>query len=252
MPIVLFTSLASAPGVTATALGLSIAWPKDVLLADCDAHPNMSISAGYLRSKSRGQGISDIAQALRERRLADAAILSHVIPLSRFDSTEALYLPGFQHLRSAQLFHPHWDYLAEQFVDLSSRGRDILIDWGRLGAETLPLALLRVISTVIVITRSHLPALATMKITLPYLRDQIADHDIDLCAIAIDTGKPYSVSEISSAFNLDIVGDIPHDRDIDHLSYGANPHRNFIHRPLFKSYRSTASTITARIAAHTA
>ena len=36
MAIIVLTSAGGSPGVTSTALGLSLTWPRPVLLADCD------------------------------------------------------------------------------------------------------------------------------------------------------------------------------------------------------------------------
>ena len=49
MAVVLLASATGSPGVTTTALGLALAWPRHCLVADCDRDPSQAVQAGYLR-----------------------------------------------------------------------------------------------------------------------------------------------------------------------------------------------------------
>ena len=39
MAIIVLTSVGASPGVTTTALGLALQWPRECLLVDADPHP---------------------------------------------------------------------------------------------------------------------------------------------------------------------------------------------------------------------
>ncbi len=68
MAIIVLTSAGGSPGVTSTALGLSLTWPRPVLLADCDRHPNQAVLAGYLRGLSAGgRGLGGLVRPFSQR-----------------------------------------------------------------------------------------------------------------------------------------------------------------------------------------
>ena len=120
MAVLLLTSAAGAPGVTSTALGLALWWPREVVLVDADPHPCHAVEAGYLGGRGRAVGgLGDLARAHRQGADLTAALWAQLVDLPRptdlrpgrsggkeADPTETAHdLPGFGH--PAQLVGHH-------------------------------------------------------------------------------------------------------------------------------------------------
>src|SRR3954453_14755872 len=83
MAILLLTSTGGSPGVTTLAVGLALTWPRPILLADCDPGAHQAILAGYLTGRSAGgKGLLRVAEAHRDRRPLQEAVLDQTLPLS--------------------------------------------------------------------------------------------------------------------------------------------------------------------------
>ncbi|HEY9562625.1 MAG TPA: hypothetical protein VIR30_02545, partial [Nocardioides sp.] len=58
MAVIALCSASGSPGVTTTALGMALLWPRPVLLIEADATGGSGILAGYFRGiKSYDQGL---------------------------------------------------------------------------------------------------------------------------------------------------------------------------------------------------
>ena len=69
MSVIVLTGGPGSPGVTTTSLGLTLCWPGDVMLSDCDRDPAQAIPAGYLRGLDLGgRGLAVLARLHREAR----------------------------------------------------------------------------------------------------------------------------------------------------------------------------------------
>ncbi len=82
MAIVVLGSVSGAPGVTTLAVGLALAWPRSVVLADCDPGAHQAVLAGFLAGQSSdGKGLLRVAEAHRDRRPLTEVILDQTLPL---------------------------------------------------------------------------------------------------------------------------------------------------------------------------
>ncbi len=82
MSMIALTSAKGAPGVTTTALALTLVWPRPVLLAECDPAGDSSLLAGYLQgSVEHTRGLLGLLAASRRGELADA-FWSQTLPLA--------------------------------------------------------------------------------------------------------------------------------------------------------------------------
>ena len=82
MSVIVLTGGPGAPGITTTALGLTLQWPGDVMLSDCDRDPAQAIPAGYLRGLDlRGRGLATLARLHREARDFSPDLLGQTVPL---------------------------------------------------------------------------------------------------------------------------------------------------------------------------
>ena len=67
MSIILLTSPGGAPGLTTTALGLALTWPRDIVLVDADPCPGHVIESGYLTGRIPPRpGLIGLATAFRD------------------------------------------------------------------------------------------------------------------------------------------------------------------------------------------
>ena len=107
MAIIVLTSVGASPGVTTTALGLALQWPRECLLVDADPHPCRAVESGYLGGQvAVGSGLSRMAAVQRSGADMASVLWQHVIALPKPDGGEGPrtnFLPGYSHLGQAQL-----------------------------------------------------------------------------------------------------------------------------------------------------
>ena len=251
MSVVVLTGGPGAPGITTTALGLTLCWPDDVMLSDCDRDPAQAIPAGYLRGLDLGgKGLAVLARLYRETRDIEPELIQQTIALAEGGSPSRLFLPGFAQPGAVRLFDHIWPELAEAFAGLGSRGIDVIVDAGRLGRDGLPVALLEVADAIGFVLQSNLKSLAASRLYLPLLVEQVhslpADRPLGLMLVGPD--RPYSAHEITAQFGVECWARIPWDpRSSGVLSHGLVPHRKFHHSPLLGSYREVALHLTQRL-----
>jgi len=250
MSLVVCCSFTGAPGVTTTALGLALAWPRDVVLADCDRDPAQVIEAGHLRGVDLGgRGLSPLARAHRERRSLVDELPSQLVPLQDNGSRVRRYLPGFAHPASATVFAPVWPEFAAALAGLSSQGTDVLVDAGRVGREELPAALLTEADLVLVVLRSTLRSLAGARLHLLALSEQMGAlaGRAELGIVLVGPGMPYFEAEIASHFGLPVMASISFHPHAAVLTDGRPEPRRFGDGPLMRSYRAAAAALSTRL-----
>ncbi|WP_203567471.1 hypothetical protein [Aestuariimicrobium ganziense] len=106
MGLLVLASATGSPGVTTTALGLTLHWPRDVLLVDADRVPSQALEAGYLSQiPTAGRGLMALAQAHRERRDLAQAAWELAVPLPASAAPQRRYLAGFTHPAGGRPLH---------------------------------------------------------------------------------------------------------------------------------------------------
>lgn len=246
----LLASVAGAPGVTTTALGLALHWSGDSLLVDADRQPSQALLAGHLHGVSGfGRGLAGLARVHRERRPLAAELTVHCLRLGRPDEEyRRMLLPGFSHPGAPAVFGPVWGELADALRGLSVGGTGVIIDAGRIG-EGLPAPLAAVADVVLVVTRCTLRQLAGVRLQLPVLRqrlDQLGSGTA-LGLMLIGPGNPYGAKEIAEQFGVEVWAGLPEDPNAASVwSDGEPATRLFAHSPLVKGIRSTVSSLAIR------
>ena len=72
MAVIVLGSAAGSPGVTTSALGLALTWPRPVLLIEADPTGGSAMLAGFFRgTTAHTAGLIDLAWAQREGLLID-------------------------------------------------------------------------------------------------------------------------------------------------------------------------------------
>lgn len=252
MAVVVFTSATGSPGVTTTALGLALTWPRHVLLADCDRDASQAVQAGYLRGMDHGgRGLMALAQLHREGALLAPELWRHTLPLIQHGDLQRRYLPGFTTAGASRLFEHAWGALGEALAALDERGVDVLIDAGRITHHGLPLGLLSAADAVVVCVGSSLRSLAGARIHLATLEDQVrALASPTPAGLAVIGGsRPYSSREIATQFGLPCwIEQAWAPKLAAVLSDGVDEPRRFHDSAFMGRFRSDAKALAERLA----
>jgi hypothetical protein len=252
MPMLLLTSASGSPGVTTLAVGLTLTWPRPILLADCDPGAHQAILAGYLGGRSTGgKGLLRVAEAHRDRRPLREAVLDQTLPLSAEAESRRLFLPGFTKPGSATHFGGVWEDLAEALDRLGEVDIDVIIDCGRLMPQGPPAALLERSALTLVVVTSTLRSIMSARVHLPTLRDHPRLTSTDrrhLGLIVVGEGQPYRRTEIAKALEVPVITSIAYDpKAAAHLSDGRPRQRRFDSSPLIRSIRDAASQLSSAL-----
>ena len=251
MALIMCTGAPGAPGITTTALGLALTWPRDVLLADCDREPTQAILAGYLHGVQQpGGGLMTLLRRYRENRPLEAELLSCTIPLTEGDPTERRFLPGFALPTAIRLFDAVWPSLADALAHLDGQGMDVIVDAGHLDAQGLQLPLLARADAVCIISRTSLRSLAATRLYLPGLTQQLRSLPVDKPSglLLLGPGKPYRAPEITKQLAVDCWAEIDWDPAVaSALSDGSPGPKKLFQRDLISQYRATGLRIRDRI-----
>lgn len=252
MAVFILCSATGSPGVTTTALGLALGWPRDVLLADCDRDPAQAVQAGYLRGMDHGgRGLMALAQIHREGAALAPEVWRQALPLTSGEDTLRRFLPGFSSSGASRLFEHVWGALGEAFEALDANGTDVVIDAGRVSTNGLPLGLLTVADAVLLTTRTSLRALAGVRIHLATLADQVralpSPRDVGL--VVVGPGRPYGPGEIAAQFGAPCWAEVGWDpRSAGVLSDGDPEPRRFRESSFLGRFRSEAKSLSDRVA----
>lgn len=258
MAIILLSSCTGSPGVTTTALGLALNWPRDVLLVDADRDPAQALEAGFLGGSPQADtGLMALAQLHRERRPIGGELLSCSVPLARpeddVDETTGAskrFLPGFTNPRSALLFAPAWQPVADGLTALDAAGTDVIVDCGRLGPDGPVAPLMDAADVLLICIRSTLRSLAAARLHIPPLLEHsiVEQHQTQLGLAVIDAGNPYGSAEISKHFKLPVLVEVARDnRSARVLSDGEPPGRRFANDPLMRHCRTAAESLREQL-----
>lgn len=134
MSIHVLTSASGSPGVTTTAVGLTLSWPRSVLLVDYDHQ--QAVLSGYLQASDparTGHGILHVLDAAGRQTSLRNAVWDQSVPLPD-DRPELrrLLLPGLPGPSATSGFlNGLWTRLGPALADLADAGIDVLVDAGR-------------------------------------------------------------------------------------------------------------------------
>src|SRR5690349_21501210 len=100
MAVIALTSASGSPGVTTTAVGLSLLWPRPVLLVEADPTGGSGILAGYFR------GSHEYDAGLVELALSAAPIADALREVARpIPGTQVAFIAGTRSRSQANALH---------------------------------------------------------------------------------------------------------------------------------------------------
>lgn len=242
MAVIALTSASGSPGVTTTAVGLALIWPRPVLLIEADPTGGSGVLAGYFRG-TREYDVGLIELALSPASPAEA-LRDVVRPLN---DGHVFFVAGTRSPAQATALTRVWEPLGEALVDLDAKGQDVIVDAGRLGLVGSPEPLLAGADLSLLVTRSSLPALAAARNWAGGVRREHGWRHPGV--LMIGDGEPYRPREVGKVLELPVcatVADAAEAAAVFHR--GATPPRNFESGPFVRSLRAAAASIHATIA----
>ena len=261
MAVLALTSAKGAPGVSTTALAMTLLWPRAALLAECDPAGGSSVLAGYLRGTvAHSRGLLPLALAQRHDSL-EQGLWPQTVPLTgdphaasvAVGAGDRWLLPGLSDAAQAPSTAALWGPLGSLLASLERAGTDVIVDAGRLGTAHAPTALLRQADLVLLVMGTNLPAVAAAKARLNLLREDLSvtsttgspgrDGQLsNLGLLLVGEGRPYSAKEIAGACGVPVVASLAWDpASAQVLAVGATPGRRFDSSPLVRSTRAAIS-----------
>lgn len=250
MALITLASAAGSPGVSTTALGLALVWPRPVILVEADPAGSSALAAGYFHGQLDHAGLVELAAAHRSGLLGD------VLPrmLMPIEGSAASLLLGSRSHEHAVGLAQLWEPLLAALTAVSDSGQDVLVDAGRLGLTGAPLPFVERADATMLVTRSSLPALvAAQSWATTIAEGQLPDHAVG--TIVVGPGWPYPNSQVAKALGLPVAGVIEWDparaavfsegaeRPIPRFGGPKAAQRSFDHSGYVASLRSAADTI---------
>lgn len=248
MAVIALCSASGSPGVTTTALGLALLWPRPVLLIEADPTGGSAILAGYFR------GIRAYDQGLVELALSSAEV-ADLLPRTAqpiVDSSTAAFIAGTRAHTQAAALDGLWRPLTSALHELESTGQDVIVDCGRLGLAGWPEPLLAEADLSLMLCRTHLPAISAAR---SWAEAAQRGHPAwsHPAVLLVGEGQPYSAKEVSGALALpvlNVLADDPESAAVLHR--GESTPARFDRSRLMRSLHAAISTIHATVSAHRA
>lgn len=177
MTITVLTSASGSPGVTTTAVGLTLHWPGSCLLVDTDYQK--SVLTGYLEgSVVTPNGLIHVINAARTTSTPSKALWQQAVPLPDDDPEghRRMLLPGLDSPNTAKALAGSWKPVAEALRALESTGTDVIVDLGRLAPGGVPPALLAVATHVLLMTKPTVRSVGACHWAARRITDQAAEY----------------------------------------------------------------------------
>ena len=148
MALIALASATGSPGVSTTALGLALNWPRPVVLVEADPNGGSSLLAGYFR------GVRGYTGGLIELALSATSLHDDLADLVEpIEGTDVSFLAGTRSYAQATALSDLWAPLAAELIDLERTGQDAVVDCGRLGHLGSPEPLLAAADLALLVTR---------------------------------------------------------------------------------------------------
>lgn len=249
MAIIVLASASGAPGVTTTALGLALVWPRPVVLLDADPVGGSAILAGFCQGTvAHNDAMVSLALAHRDGRL----VWTLPSVLMTIPGTKVSLLPGPRSHAQASSLSDLWPALAVELAGLQRNGQDVLVDAGRLGMAYSPSALVAAADQALLVLRSDLPAMAAAR---QWAADWVAaardgSGALTVSGLVVGEGRPYSAAAVARTLQLPSAEAVAWDPDTAAaLSAGRQASRKLSGTRLLKSLSGVAASIDQRLEA---
>jgi hypothetical protein len=219
-----------SPGVTTAALALSLGWPGQVILAECDPSGGdilAGLFAGHM--PARGGLLTLAIEAGQNPDAATAALWPQLIELD--DERGRLLLAGISDPRQSTALAPVWPMLA---ATLAAQPADVIADCGRLDVDGGLEPVLAAASLVVLVLRPTLRQVSKARARIEMLT-QMLGGPARITLLLIGEGT-YPVREVSRVLGVAVTGSLPYDaKAASVLSDGVGSRRGLQARPLIRA-----------------
>ncbi len=259
MSLIVLTSASGSPGVTTTALGLALSWPRPALLVEADPTGGSAVAAGFLR------GSIVPPEAMIELALAQqgGGSLLEVLPQVSvpLPGSETKWVPGTRSHEQARTLQELWEPLTVALRSLQDTGQDVIVDAGRLGLFGSPEPLLHSADLALLVARTDLMSLSGARSWAETLRERFerAGAPAALGVLLVGEGQPFRAREVARVLQIPVITTLAWDpQSAAVLSNGAQPPpagglQRLVGRgdwedcALLRSLRAARSAITGRV-----
>jgi hypothetical protein len=219
-----------SPGVTTTALALSLGWPGQVILAECDPSGGDILAGLFAGHLSARNGLLALAiEAGQNPEAAAAALWPQLIELD--DERGRLLLAGISDPRQGAGLGPVWPVLA---AALAAQPADVIADCGRLdtGAGLEPV--LATARLVVLVLRPTLRQVNKARARVEMLTHMLGGT-ARMALLLVGEGTN-SAREVGKALGVHVACSLPHDaKAAAVLSDGIGSRRGLQARPLIRA-----------------
>lgn len=206
MALFTLVSASGSPGVTTTAVGLALTWPRPVVLVEADPTGSSGILAGFFRGVKDHVGLVDLVMAHRSGLLAEA--LPRMV--MEVPGTEVSILVGSKSHEQAGGLARLWEPLVGVLRDIAADGQDVIVDAGRMGLAGWPAPLVSHADVTVLAARSSLPALVAARSWASSLAaDVLPGHAAGVALVG--AGRPYQPREVLRTLGLPVLGAVTWD-----------------------------------------
>lgn len=220
MALFTLSALGHSPGVTTTAVALTMRWPRPCLLIEADTSSTSAVLAGRLRGQvPHRSGLTALASAALHSELDPALMWAHSVELG----DDRRVVPGFSTLGAARGAASFWSQLAGLLASWDDARGDLLLDLGRCDANDPRAALLAKADLALVATGATLPDIAATSAPLRASTTRLHElaatlgevgNDDGLRLVVIDRAREnYTSAEIRRATGHAVLGVVPHAPD---------------------------------------
>lgn len=212
MAVVFFTSVSGSPGVTSTAVGLTLSWPRPALLVEADISKPSGILPGHLRGQmDHSRGLTPLSVLHQRSQLTPRAVWEQSVQIG----DDRFVIPGFSNIvAAAGAGSSFWNTLGSALSAIASQGADVLIDAGRFGIRDDRAALMQLADLVGIVARPVLPDIAAVNARRAELGEILAHvgHDDWLGLVLVDAAdEAFRDGEITKAVQMPVLSRLAND-----------------------------------------
>jgi hypothetical protein len=231
-------SAGGSPGVTTTALALALAWPSQVIVAECDPSGGDVLAGLFAGHVAGNSGLLSLAmEAGRGDEAAAAALWRELIELD--NERSRLLLAGISDPRQAAGIAPSWPALA---ATLAAVPADVIADCGRVDVAPATAPVLTAASLIVLVLRPSLRQVSKARQRIELLTDILGSTQ-RLVVLLVGEGS-HSSREIAKVLEVPVAGLLPHDlKTASVLSDGAGSRRALATRPLVRAAGGTGRSL---------
>ncbi len=201
MSIIVFLSVTGAPGVTTSAIGAAMNWPRPTLYIEADTSKNSSILPGFFRAQyPHNQGLSNLSIDHLRGQLTPAGILD-----AAFHADGRYFVAGFDSAAAGAGTSTLWGALAQTLGSFEGANTDVIIDIGRYGINDARLPLLQAADSVLLALHPTLADVYAARERVPELLTRLSPlgHAERLALWLVEEpGEQYDSEEVSDLLRI--------------------------------------------------